>query len=138
MESICPGSETFKKKKEHVTPLLDLYSIMVVGGRCNTVRILSLYMRAKPRYEESARETSHGRADTPDAFPQFGFIDTIPYAEYILILAHADRAPAYLRPCVLMRRRDGGELVTDEGEDEVLPDAVCDAFAEAEDPLATG
>lgn len=35
-----------------------------------------------------------------------------------------------------MGRRDAGELVTNEGKDEVLPDAVRDAFAEAEDPLA--
>jgi len=35
-------------------------------------------------------------------------------------------------------RCDAGELVTDEGEDEVLPDAVCDALAEAQDPLSTG
>ncbi len=37
-----------------------------------------------------------------------------------------------------MWRRDRGELVTNEGEDEVLPYAVRDAFAKAEDPLAAG
>jgi hypothetical protein len=134
MESICPVQK-HEKEKEYVSPLLDLYSMMVAGGRCNTVRILSLYMRAKPGHEQSARET---RTDTPDAFAQFGFIGTVPDAEYILVLAHTDRTPAELRPRVLVRRRDACELVTNEGEDEVLPDAVRDAFAEAEDPLATG
>ena len=111
---------------------------MVAGGRCNTVRILSLYMRAKPGYEQCARETSRARAGTPDAFAKFGFVDPVPDAEYILVLAYADRAPAYLRPRVLVWRRDAGKLVTNEGEDKVLPDAVRDAFAEAEDPLAAG
>ena len=68
--------------------------------------------------------------DTPDAFAQFEFIGTVPDAEYILILAHADRAPTYLRPCILVGRRDDGKLVANEGEDEVLPDAVRDALAE--------
>jgi hypothetical protein len=35
-------------------------------------------------------------------------------------------------------RCDAGELVTNESEDEVLPDAICDALAEAQDPLSTG
>lgn len=102
MESIyMPGSETETKgKKEYVAPLLDLYSMMVVDGRCNTMRILSLYMRVKHEYEQ--RETT----DRPDAFAQFGFIDTVPDTEYILILPHADRAPAYLWPPVLVGRRD--------------------------------
>jgi hypothetical protein len=33
---------------------------------------------------------------------------------------------------------DAGELVANESEDEVLPDAVCDALAKAQDPLSTG
>jgi hypothetical protein len=37
-----------------------------------------------------------------------------------------------------VRRRDACKLVANEGEDEVLPYAICDALAEAEDPLATG
>jgi hypothetical protein len=37
-----------------------------------------------------------------------------------------------------VRRRDAGELVANEGEYEILPDAICDALAEAEDPLSTG
>ena len=85
-----------------------------------------------------SRVRARARANTPDAFAQFGLIGTVPDAEYILVLAHANRTPAHLRPRVLMRRRDASELVTDEGKDEVLPDAVRDAFAEAEDPLATG
>ena len=35
-----------------------------------------------------------------------------------------------------MRRHDAGKLVADESENEVLPDAVGDALAEAEDPLS--
>ena len=35
-----------------------------------------------------------------------------------------------------MRGRDARKLVADEREDEVLPDAIRDALAEAEDPLA--
>ena len=31
-----------------------------------------------------------------------------------------------------------GKLVTNQSEDEVLPDAVCDALAEAQNPLSTG
>jgi len=34
-----------------------------------------------------------------------------------------------------VRRRDTSELITDEGKNEFLPDAVRDALAEAEDPL---
>lgn len=37
-----------------------------------------------------------------------------------------------------MRWCDAGELVADEGEHEVLPDAIRDALAEAEDPLSAG
>jgi len=37
-----------------------------------------------------------------------------------------------------VRRCDAGKLVADEGEDEVLPDAIGDALSEAEDPLSTG
>ena len=47
MESIRPVQKHEIEEKEYVTPLLDLYSIMVASGRCNTVRILSLYMRAE-------------------------------------------------------------------------------------------
>ena len=36
-----------------------------------------------------------------------------------------------------MGRCDAGELVANESEDEVLPDAICDALAEAQDPLST-
>jgi hypothetical protein len=36
-----------------------------------------------------------------------------------------------------MRRRDTRKLVADEREDEVLPDAIRDTLAEAEDPLST-
>jgi len=35
-------------------------------------------------------------------------------------------------------RRDAGELVADEGQDEVLPDTIRDALAETEDPLSAG
>lgn len=37
-----------------------------------------------------------------------------------------------------MRGCDASKLVTDEGEDEVLPDAIGDALSEAEDPLSAG
>jgi hypothetical protein len=37
-----------------------------------------------------------------------------------------------------VRRCNAGELVANESEDEVLPDAICDALAEAQDPLSTG
>ena len=37
-----------------------------------------------------------------------------------------------------MRWCDAGELVTNEGEHELLPNAIRDALAEAEDPLAAG
>jgi hypothetical protein len=37
-----------------------------------------------------------------------------------------------------VRRRDTGELIADECEDEILPDTIRDALAEAEDPLPTG
>ena len=37
-----------------------------------------------------------------------------------------------------MRRCDAGELVTNQSEDEVLPDVVCDALVEAQNPLSTG
>ena len=37
-----------------------------------------------------------------------------------------------------MRRGDAGELVANEGEHKVFPDAIRDTFTEAEDPLATG
>ena len=37
-----------------------------------------------------------------------------------------------------MRRRDAGKLVPDESEDEVLPDAIGDAFAKAENRLSAG
>ena len=37
-----------------------------------------------------------------------------------------------------MRRCDAGELVTNEGEHKLLPNAIRDALAEAEDPLAAG
>jgi hypothetical protein len=76
--------------------------------------------------------------DAPDTLAQLGFIKTVPHTEYVLILAYANRASANLRPLVLVRRRDASELVTDEGKDEVLPDAIRDALAEAEDPLAAG
>ena len=36
-----------------------------------------------------------------------------------------------------MWRCDARELVTDKSEDEVLPDAICDALAKAKDPLST-
>ena len=77
-------------------------------------------------------------ADAPDALTQFGFVKTVPNAEYILVLAHANRAPANLWPFVLVRRRDARELVADESEDEVLPDAIRDALAKAKNPLAAG
>jgi hypothetical protein len=37
-----------------------------------------------------------------------------------------------------VRRRDARELVANKGENEVLPDAICDALAEAKDPLPAG
>jgi len=37
-----------------------------------------------------------------------------------------------------VRRRDASKLVTDESENEVLPDAIGDALSEAEDPLSAG
>lgn len=37
-----------------------------------------------------------------------------------------------------MRRSDAGELVANKGENDVLPDAIGDALAEAEDPLPAG
>lgn len=37
-----------------------------------------------------------------------------------------------------MGRCDAGELVANESEDDVLPDAICDALAESQDPLSTG
>jgi hypothetical protein len=37
-----------------------------------------------------------------------------------------------------VRRRDASKLVPDEGKDEVLPDAIGDALAEAENPLTAG
>jgi hypothetical protein len=37
-----------------------------------------------------------------------------------------------------VRRHDTSELVADEGKDEVLPDAIRDALAKAEDPLPAG
>ena len=36
-----------------------------------------------------------------------------------------------------MRRCGAGELVTNQSEDEVLPDVVCNALAEAQNPLST-
>ena len=36
-----------------------------------------------------------------------------------------------------MGRCDAGELVANESEDEVLPDSICDALAETQDPLST-
>jgi hypothetical protein len=35
-------------------------------------------------------------------------------------------------------RCDAGELVANESKNEVLPYAICDALAEAQDPLSTG
>ena len=37
-----------------------------------------------------------------------------------------------------MRWCGASELVTNQSEDKVLPDAVCDALAEAQNPLSTG
>ena len=37
-----------------------------------------------------------------------------------------------------MRRSDAGELVANKGENDVFPDAIGDALAEAEDPLPAG
>ena len=51
---------------------------------------------------------------------------------------HANRAPSYLRLFVVLRRCDASKLVADGSEDEVLPDAIGDAFAKAEDPLSAG
>ena len=73
---------------------------------------------------------------TPDAFAQFGFIDTVPYAEYILILAYADRTPTYLRPRILMRLCYARKLVANECKHEVLPYTIRDALPEAQDPLS--
>jgi hypothetical protein len=67
-----------------------------------------------------------------------GFINAIPNTKNVLALTHADRAPTYLRPLVLVRRCDASELIANESEDEVLPDAIGDALAEAQDPLPTG
>ncbi len=102
--------------------------MIVDGGRCNTARILSLLKIPLPTRQWSACPNA------PDTLAQLGFIDTIPDAEDVLALTHANRTPTYLRPFVLVRRRDASELVADESEDEVLPDAIRDALAEAEDP----
>ena len=106
--------------------------MIVDGGRCNTARILSLLKIPSPTRQWSACPNA------PDTLAQLGFIDTIPDAEDVLALTHANRTPTYLRPFVLVRRRDASELVADESEDEVLPDAIRDALAEAEDPFPAG
>jgi phage I-like protein len=45
MESICPVQKQ-TKKKEYVAPLLDLYSMMVDDGRCNTMHVSYLFICA--------------------------------------------------------------------------------------------
>lgn len=79
-----------------------------------------------------------GRGNAPDTLAQLRFIHTVPDAEDVLVLTHANRTPAYLRPLVIVWRHDAGKLVADESENEVLPDAIGDALAEADDPLSAG
>ena len=67
---------------------------------------------------------------------QLRLIHTVPNAEDVLVRTHANRAPAYLRPSDIVWRCDTGKLVADESEDEVLPDAIGDAFAKAENRLS--
>ena len=60
MESICmPQKGEWKLKSTAYAPLLDLYSMMVVGGRCNTTRILSL-LKARRTTERRQRAEEEG------------------------------------------------------------------------------
>jgi hypothetical protein len=112
--------------------------MMVDGGKCNTTRILSLFHAPTPTKQTSACGGRSDLGNVPDSFTQFRFIDTIPDAKDVLALTHANRTTTYLRPLVFVRRRDTGELIANECEDEILPDTIRDALAETEDPLPTG
>ena len=61
----------------------------------------------------------------------------VPNAEDVLVRTHANREPAYLRPSDIVWWCDTSKLVTNESENEVLPDVIGDAFAKVEDRLST-
>ena len=68
----------------------------------------------------------------------------IPERNDVLVLPNADGTPAHLRPVPVCRVNSGRirrvddtlELIPNDRKDEVLPQAVRDALAEADNPLA--
>ena len=55
LQNYVSGEASKGRREYEDAPLLDLYSMMVDGGRCNTTRILSLFYATSPTRQKLVR-----------------------------------------------------------------------------------